>query len=156
MKHDHPYHFRVTPRTTPRLRHAILRRLMQRGPGRVEVCALTLEALIAESFERERLHALLNTPELADFAKAVVREAAHQRERWGAKHDAGKTPWDWFWLIGYLAQKAGDAAIRGDNAKALHHTISTAAALANWHARILGAHTAMRPGIAPPDEEAHP
>ena len=31
------------------------------------------------------------------------------------------------------------------------HTISTAAVLLNWHARISGASTAMRPGLAEDD-----
>ena len=99
--------------------------------------------------EMTRLRALLNTPELHDFASAVVREAAHQRERWGTAHDAGKTPPDWFWLLGYLGGKALQAAMVGDTDKALHHTISSAAALANWHAALSGSSTAMRPGIDP-------
>ena len=78
--------------------------------------------------------------------KGVPLEAAHQRKRWGSKHDAGKTPSDWFWLVGYLAGKALHAHVTGDTKKALHHTISTAAALCNWHAAILGK-TDMRPGI---------
>lgn len=97
--------------------------------------------------EIERLRGALNTPEVEDFAQGVVLEAQHQRERWGASHDAGKEPLDWFWLIGYLAQKAATAHIAGNIEKACHHTISTAAALANWHAAITGANTEMRPGI---------
>lgn len=92
---------------------------------------------------------IINTPETADFMAGVLLEAAHQRERWAASHDGGKTPWDWFWLIGYLAQKAASAAAAGDVEKARHHTISTAAALANWHAALSGANTSMRPGIDP-------
>jgi len=90
---------------------------------------------------------LLNTPELRDFSEGVTLEALHQRERWGAEHDAGKAPADWFWLVGYLAGKALHAQTSGNTEKALHHTISTAAALANWHAAITGENTAMRPGI---------
>lgn len=99
----------------------------------------------------DALRARLNTPEIADFAAGVVAEAQHQRARFAASHDAGKTPLDWFWLIGFLAQKAAFAAIAGDQEKALHHTISTAAALANWHAALSGANNAMRPGIATPE-----
>ena len=95
----------------------------------------------------------LDTPEIYDFAKGVVSEAQHQRQRWGAEHDAGKAPLDWFWLIGFLAQKAATAHLAGDIDKALHHTVSTAAALANWHASISGANTSMRPGIEPPDAQ---
>ena len=92
---------------------------------------------------------LLNTPELRDFAAGVQLEAQHQRERWGSDHDAGKTDADWFWLIGHLASKALHARTSGNTDKALHHTISTAAALANWHAAISGADTRVRPGIDP-------
>lgn len=102
--------------------------------------------------EVDRLRGLLNAPELHDFSKAVVLEAAHQRERWPADGDAGKAPEDWFWLIGWLAGKAVRAAHDGDRDKALHHTISSAAALANWHAALLGAHNDMRPGTADPGE----
>lgn len=102
-----------------------------------------VEALV----EREKLRAeIINTPETADFMAAVPIEAAHQRDRWGTDHDAGKTAFDWFWLIGYLAQKAAAAEVAGHTEKALHHTISTAAALANWHAALTGASTTMRPG----------
>src|SRR3954465_5975823 len=102
--------------------------------------------------EIDRLKAMLNTPELVDFAQAVVLEAVHQRQRFGAEHDAGKTAADWFWLIGYLAQKAMMSAIAGDQDKALHHAITTASALANWHAQLLGADNSMRPGIARPED----
>lgn len=108
----------------------------------------------AANSEIERLQKLLNTPELHNFAQAVVLEAAHQRERWGSDHDAGKEPADWFWLLGYLSGKALRANLDGDADKAKHHTISSAAALANWHAAISGEHTAMRPGIEPPIAEA--
>lgn len=106
---------------------------------------------------RDRIAALeaeLNRPETADFMRGVPLEAAHQRQRWGAAHDAGKAPLDWFWLIGYLAQKAATAAIAGDLEKAKHHTISTAAAMANWHLQLSGADTSMRPGIAEPEQSA--
>lgn len=86
--------------------------------------------------EVSRLAKLLNTPELQDFRDAVVREAAHQRERWGDEHDKAKAPADWFWLVGFLAGKALAAQLAGKLDKARHHTISTAAALANWHATI--------------------
>lgn len=104
--------------------------------------------------EIDRLQALLNTPELVDFTKAVQLEAAHQRERWPSEQDEGKTPADWFWLLGFLSGKALQAHVLGHREKALHHTISSAAALANWHAAILGK-TNMRPGIADPDGRRH-
>jgi hypothetical protein len=102
--------------------------------------------------ENERLNAIINSPQAGDFLRAVSTEAEHQRQRWGSGHDGGKTPADWFWLVGYLAGKALHAHAAGNTDKALHHTISTAAALANWHAAILGK-TDMRPGIETPRGE---
>jgi hypothetical protein len=91
----------------------------------------------------------INTPEISDFLTAVHNEALHQRERWGAQGDAGKTDADWFWLVGYLAGKAirPGAGIE----KQLHHIITTAAACLNWHGARVGAYIDMRPGIADPD-----
>jgi len=91
----------------------------------------TLEARVAE------LEALINTPETADFMKGLPLEAAHQIERWGADHDAGKNAWDWFWTCGYLAQKAAAAMAGGDLEKARHHTITTAALMLNWHRQLV-------------------
>jgi hypothetical protein len=90
---------------------------------------------------------IVNTPETIDFMKGVPLEAAHQRERWGTDQDAGKGALDWFWLIGYLAQKAATAQLAGDLEKAKHHTISTAATLANWHLRLTGAPIPTLPAI---------
>ena len=99
--------------------------------------------------EVNRLRTLLNTPELHDFAKAVVLEAAHQRERWGSDHDAGFTDLDWFWLLGYLAQKVCYPGATRE--QKLHRIITVAAAAANWHAALEGK-TTMRPGIIGPDD----
>ena len=104
--------------------------------------AADVENIVGKVFD-----VLVNRPEIDDFRLGVALEAAHQRDRWGSDHDSGKTPFDWFWLIGYLAGKAAAAAVAGDREKALHHTISTAAALANWHLALLGADTGMRPGV---------
>lgn len=109
-----------------------------------------VEDLNACLLELDRLSALLNTPEVEDFDKAVPLEAAHQQLRWGSDHDAGKNPEDWFWLVGYLAGKALAAFKAGDPNKAKHHTISTAAALRNWHAHLRSGSSAMRPGIETP------
>jgi hypothetical protein len=101
------------------------------------------------------LRALINTPHTNNFLEAVRLEAVHQRERWGSEHDAGKTQADWFWLLGYLGQKALYAALAGDTEKALHHTISSAAMLLNWHAALSGADTRMRPGIDAKEALSH-
>lgn len=91
--------------------------------------------------------AKINTPHTTDFMEAVAIEAAHQRDRWGTDHDAGKTDADWFWLLGWLSGKAVHAT---DDQKRLHHIITTAAACLNWHAARSGVDNRMRPGIAPP------
>lgn len=136
-----------------------------RGDGDGEVAKLRAGAdgmsgsprwIALQAIARQREHAqtafetLINTPETEDWLQGVLIEAAHQRQRWPSDHDAGKSPFDWFWLIGYLAQKAAAAAVSGDAEKAKHHTISTAAALANWHLALGGVDSGMRPGIEPP------
>lgn len=101
-----------------------------------------------------QLARFLNTPETEDFDKAVPLEAAHQVARWGTAQDDGKNPEDWFWLVGYLTGKALAAQKAGDTEKAKHHTISTAAALRNWHAHLRVGTSVMRPGIAEPIDVA--
>lgn len=96
--------------------------------------------------EVDRLNAIINTPHADDFLKAVSIEGEHQRQRWGSEHDAGKTPADWFWLVGHLGGKALHAHAAGNVEKAEHHIITTAAACANWHRNMFGK-TNMRPGI---------
>jgi hypothetical protein len=116
-----------------------------------DIIDVLVTKLDEQSQRAEAAESLLNTPELHDFAKAVVLEAAHQRQRWGSEHDAGKTDADWFWLLGYLGGKAlhnPPNDMPPLDAK-LHRIIATAAALANWHAAVSGEHTGMRPGIDP-------
>lgn len=81
----------------------------------------------------------LDVPELEDFAKGVVIEAQHQRQRWGDEHDSEKEPEEWFWLVGYLAGKGLRSQRDGDMQKFKHHLITGAAVLANWHARVKAA-----------------
>ena len=111
--------------------------------------------------ELRRLHTLLNSPELISFRDGVVLEAAHQRERWGTTKDGGKTALDWFQLVISLSTRAAEhhkeaerlthllptAGLQSSNMaqqidyhreKAVHHTITCAAACANWHAAMLG------------------
>jgi hypothetical protein len=85
---------------------------------------------------RAKAEALRQIPVTEDWFEGVRAEAEHQRLRYPPEHDASKNPLDWFWLIGYLAQKAAFAALAGDDEKAKHHTISTSAALLNWHRQI--------------------
>lgn len=90
----------------------------------------TLEAEVA------RLKGLINTPHTHNFITAVKMEAAYQVEQ-RYTEDIKKSPFDWFWTLGYLSQKAAAAAEAGDLEKAKHHTISSAAMLLNWYS-ILG------------------
>lgn len=114
------------------------------GPGEsVTMAASDLAQLVAE---RDHLKALVNSPETADFLIGVRNEVAHQVERWGSVHDRAKEPPDWFWLVGYLAGKALAAHKDGNVDKALHHCISTAAVLANWHTHVKLGAGAMQPG----------
>jgi len=117
------------------------------------VLTATTERQASELFSlRARLLELegrINTPHTADWFDAVRLEAAHQVERFGADHDAGKNPQDWFWLLGFLAGKALACAIAGDDEKAKHHTISSGAALLNWFRQLTGDSNRMRPGIDP-------
>lgn len=94
--------------------------------------AQALESLRKRNAE---LEALFNTPEISDFLRGVEVEAKHQRLRWDPDHDAQKQDEDWFWTLGYLAGKALQAQRSGDHDKHLHHLISSAALLSNWHAR---------------------
>lgn len=114
----------------------------------IHLTAAEHAALLAAREERDRLFALLNTPETALFLEGTRLEVAHQVERWGTVHDRAKEPADWFWLVGYLAGKALRAHVDGDTEKAKHHTISTAAALANWHAHITLGAGRMTPGAS--------
>lgn len=109
----------------------------------------TLDEVLALRSEVERLRGLIGRPYIGAWTDEVLVEAAHQRDRWGAKQDQGKAPEDWFWLVGYLAGKALAASKAGDVGKAHHHTVSTAAALAHWAAAISGHENVMRPGIGP-------
>ena len=114
-----------------------------------DVQSINARMLDGAAAELERLHALINTPHTAEFLEAVKLEAIHQRERWGNEHDAGKTDADWFWLVGYLTGKALHKP-----EKKVHHIITTAAALLNWHAAVTGVDTRMRPGIDSPFSES--
>lgn len=103
-------------------------------------------AVLELTAQRDRLDGLVNNPQTALFLEAVRSEAAHQVERWGTVHDRAKEPQDWFWLLGYLGGKALAAHNAGDDFKALHHTISSAAVLANWFAAIKLGKSGMAPG----------
>ena len=96
--------------------------------------------------EIDRLHNLLNIPETESFLRGLVLEAGYQVQKWGEPHDRQKAPQDWFWLLGYLGGKALRAHCDGDTDKALHHTISSAAALLHWHRHIAGTDRVDLPG----------
>ena len=106
--------------------------------GRVDARAVYLRDGIAEAVEsavaevraeeRAQYEAKINTPMVTDFCASVVNEAAHQRERWGPDHDAGKSDDDWFWTLAFLATKAKEN-VRG---KRKHHIVACGALLLNW------------------------
>lgn len=81
----------------------------------------------------EELETLLNKPELHDFTAAVVREAAHQNQKWGPTHDAEKNAHDWIAVISYLHGKQVKNFWDGDYEKYIHHIITMAAVCCNWH-----------------------
>lgn len=116
----------------------------------LETTIRSLERQLGKKTTRiEQLEGMINTPVTDNFMLGIRLEAAHQIERFGAEHDAGKHPSDWFWLLSWLSGKALHAAEHGDIEKAKHHTISSAAMLLNWH-RHLSGETTIRPGIEPP------
>lgn len=95
-----------------------------------------LARIIADAKAAHAMDVIINNPYSRNFLVGVKHEAAHQRDRWGQPAERGKSAENWFWLVGYLAGKCLRAAITGDRDKALHHTISTAAACANWYEAI--------------------
>lgn len=103
--------------------------VMALSPGYVQM-------LVDDAVAAARLHALVNNAHTDDFLEATRLEAAHQVVRWGAAPRRGKSAENWYWLVGYLAGKCLRACITGDREKALHHTISSAAALLNWNKAI--------------------
>ncbi len=109
-----------------------------------------LAMLLHKKTELERLRSVIDHPHNEDWFEGVKIEAAHQHERWGSAHDDGKSPEDWIFLAGYLCGKGAAAQKAGDIAKAMHHTISSGAAMLNWYRRLKGESCGMRPGIAPP------
>jgi predicted nucleic acid-binding Zn-ribbon protein len=115
-----------------------------------ESAVLLHRAVMAEA-EVERLRALINSPHIDNFERAVRLEAAHQQERWGADHDEGKTATDWIFLAAYLCGKAAASFAAGNRVKGMHHIISSAAVLLNWHKHAAGEPSRMRPGIATPE-----
>lgn len=95
--------------------------------------AVEISDELAAQSRAATIKALTSKPEIEDFILGIKLEAHHQRARWGEAHDRGKSAENWYWLIGYLAGKALRSSIDGDRDKALHHTISSAAALLQWH-----------------------
>jgi hypothetical protein len=106
------------------------------------------EAKIELAAAREILDRI-NSASFEIFVEAVVNEARHQRLRYGDDHDLQKDGFDWYWTLGYLAAKAGRADNDGDFAKALHHTVTAAALLANWHRLLLDKREAFNHAAGP-------
>ena len=87
---------------------------------------------LCEKERLEKLERIINTPMIEDFVQSAVNEARYQIDRWD-DHDAMKTPERWREILGYLSGKAVNAFENGDYEKGMHHIISSAALLANWH-----------------------
>lgn len=85
-----------------------------------------------------RLRSLIDQPHAGEFLEAVRLEAAHQVERWGAWHDAGKDHAGWHSLVATLLAKSTQAYWAGDGDKRTHHLVSAAAALLVWHRHVTG------------------
>lgn len=136
----------TAPMTMERLAH-IVDTLDVEVPSSVRSLGLELAA------ETTRLLALINTPRTDEFFEAVRIEAAHQVERWGVEHDAGKRAEDWISLFIYLLGKAAKAHYSGDRPKLEHHVITSAAVALNWWRNLTGVSTAMRPGVAESDNQ---
>ena len=96
------------------------------------------------------LRAAVGEPLNADWFEGVRREFAFQADRW-REPDKIKQPEDWHSLVVLLASKAIAAQHCGDKDKALHHTISTGAALLHWWHAIAGKSNQTSP---PPVTEA--
>lgn len=86
-----------------------------------------LLSVVTELIAARKRIAEIDSPEVNDFLDGVKREAEHQRLR-HAVADFGKTDADWFWTVGYLVGKALHL-----KEKRLHHLITAAALLFNWH-----------------------
>lgn len=150
------------PRVTPSWDDERVGRMIGRDAIIAELLPLALADLATLSAKRVELDrsvaaltarvaellTLINTPRTNEWFDAVRLEDAHQIERWGAEHDAGKRPEDWIALVVYLLGKATKAHYEDEVEKLLHHIISTSAALLNWHRNATGADTRMRPGVA--------
>lgn len=87
--------------------------------------------------ENGRLLELLNTPENNDFLVGGVKEAGHQRERWGEDHDMTKTAGDWSLLLDKINGKQCQGVWDEDWEKLKHHLITMAAICANYHRCIM-------------------
>lgn len=79
-------------------------------------------------------------PITKDFMAGVESEAAYAHDYWGSRGlDVFELdePLKAHGHIVWLLTKALLAAVTGDNEKALHHCISTAAACKQWHSKLL-------------------
>jgi hypothetical protein len=150
---------------------------------KLDIRSEDLVRLVEDAEAAHQLHALVNTPELVDFPRAIHLEAVHQLDKFGSADRHGKKPVDWHWLVAHLAGRSlehhkeaerlelvvnglhrADAVLMGmlrdqiahHREKAVHHTITAAAALNHWHASIVGRPTAMRPGADAPATDFPP
>ena len=168
-----PITLRLTPQAMDRWTESLAKAPSDGGAcvllKRDEVADLIHDARAARELLR-----LIDTPELVDFPKAVHLEAVHQVQRWGVSDRKSKQPYDWHWLLAHLAGRALehhkeaerlcgvrdrvteeglletraaiDSQIAYHREKAVHHTITSAAVLAHWHASVIGKATGLQAG----------
>ncbi|MCQ0031504.1 hypothetical protein [Burkholderia glumae] len=94
-----------------------------------------------EQSEVERLLAIIRTPHNDEFYQGVSIEEEYQRQLHGVDLTDGRFDWtQYFWVAGYLLNKALAACISGEGngEKAKHHLVTTAALLKNWHNALTG------------------
>ena len=162
-----PITLRLTPQAMEAWQHSLAK-----APSDGGSCVLLkrdeVADLIHDACAARQLLQLIDTPELVDFPKAVHLEAVHQVQRWGSADRKEKDPAAWFWLLSHLATRALEhhkeaeriafrwgvdppneahsAAIARHREKAAHHTITSAAVLAHWHASVIGKATGVQAG----------
>src|SRR5258706_8072114 len=61
-------------------------------PKNIGTARMWWSSVLAVVNEVKRTRKLINTPHTSNFIEAVKLEAAHQINRWGVQHDAGKRP----------------------------------------------------------------
>jgi hypothetical protein len=92
--------------------------------------------LLLEEIRQDAVTAIesaFDDPVIDDFIEGLRIEIPYQQHVWNVE-DAGKSISCWIRLIHHLTAKIGESDWNHKPDKAKHHIITTAAALANFHA----------------------